>query len=399
MNYRKILIGIAACIFACETGFSQIVFTEQEKQSISKGLNDFATELMYVIPETSTQQNVWADAFIGKVFPAFPPHFGGGITIGGTLLNAEGVKLAADTMMTKVKSITDDFQENVQSLGLSKINNIDYSNMFDIGKLPSKIFIPTATVDLRIGGLFLPFDIGVCAMMTNPNLTDIDLSNPSSILSANGNLKFGGSKYNGTIDYLTVGGDLRYAILEGDLILPKISIGAGYYYTTGSIGFNAKSEKQTNFTDSLGGNTKQITTAGINIAYNTQTAFVQLEVSKKILFMTIFGGARGIVSSSTNSWSWDFDTHNTNENEEVAKLFKAAASDSGTVSSGNGITDVYKKGKWDFSNIQPQVYAGVGFNFLCLQTTIGACADISSLYRTDKTDFIWSAFFSFRAKL
>lgn len=402
MNYKKILLSLSALVFAGGICFADITFSQTDKDKISKGLNDFATELMYVIPETSTQQNVWADAFIGKVFPAFPPHLGGGITIGGTLLNAQGVKDSADAILEKVNGIVGDFKSNAEGQSLN-MSGLRFEDMFDFGKLPAKIFLPTATVDLRVGGIFLPFDIGICAMMTNPNLTKIDLSNPTSVLNANGNLKFGGKKYNGTIDYLTLGGDLRFALLEGDLILPKISLGAGYYYTSGSIGFNAQTKCRTDF-GAQGGYSNQITTADINLAYNTQTAFIQLEVSKKIAIVTVFGGARGIVSSSTNSWSWSFKTENDNDSDAFRDLnlgsyFKCEAEDSGTVSSGNDITAEFKKGKWDFKSIQPQVYAGCGFNFLVLQTTLGVCADISSLYRANKTDFIWSGFWSFRAKL
>lgn len=407
MNYRKILAATAALIFTGTMAFAQIRFSEEDKAKISEGLNSFATELMYVIPETSTQQNVWADAFIGKLFPALPPHLGGGITIGATMLNAEGVKDAATAMIGKVNDIAGIFNTNASGLD-ARLGSLDFKEkLLNFGELPSKIILPTATVDLRIGGLILPFDIGICAMMTNPNLTAIDLSNPMSVLNANGNLKFGGKKYNGTVDFLTLGGDIRFALLEGDLILPQISLGGGYYYTAGSIGFSAKPDPLKTDFGNLGRGT-QITTADINLAYNTQTAFLQLEVSKKIAIVTVFGGARGIISNSTNSWSWSFKTENIVDEDSpqketyannIANLFYCEENDSGTVSSGNDITEDFKNGKWDFKGIQPQVYAGVGFNFLVLQTTLGVCADISSLYRKNTDEFVWSGFFSFRAKL
>ena len=51
------------------------------KQDISNGMDKFGKTLLVAAPESAVQQNVWADAYIGKLFPALPPHFGFGFSV------------------------------------------------------------------------------------------------------------------------------------------------------------------------------------------------------------------------------------------------------------------------------------------------------------------------------
>lgn len=97
------------------------------------GLNDFCDDLADVIPNSQTQQNVYAEAWIGKLFPGF--HFGAGVNAGVSALDVSTLKDAA------------------LALGVDDVKDINDTLVF-----------PTITVDARLGGIILPFDIGVTAM-------------------------------------------------------------------------------------------------------------------------------------------------------------------------------------------------------------------------------------------
>lgn len=344
-----------------------------DSTKISDGLNDFAKQLLVVVPESSTQQNVWADAYIGKVFPSFPPHFGGGITIGVTQLDMTGFKNAADGLISNYNSVTQSLSSLTSIAGIT-------TNKLNFGTIPDTFFMPTASVDVRIGGIVLPFDIGLCAMMTNPSLFSVDLSNPDSITDMSSPLTFSAFGYDGTFDYLTIGADIRYAVFEGNLVLPTISVGGGYYFTKGEFGASTSSE--TTIQDA----SVQTTTANIDMSFKTQVCFLQVQASKSFAIVTVYGGLRGILSNSTDSWAWSYAT----KNNTLAAL-SASEKDSGTVASGSEPSSVYQDGKWDFSAIQPQLYGGVGFNFLVFQTALGACWDMRNM--------LWSGSFTFIAKL
>ena len=341
MKLRKFLItAIAVSTISVCTVFA-VSLDSDTKESISTGLNDFATELLVVIPEASTQQNIWSDAYIGKVFPSFPPHLGGGLTIGGTKLDMTGFSKAANSLVSGYNSVATTLTDTAAGLGIdsSKFSmpNMDFT-------IQDSFFMPTLSADVRIGGLFLPFDIGICGMMTNPSLFSVDLSDPTSILSASSPMNFSLFGFDGSFSYLALGVDIRYAVLEGNLVLPKISVGGGYYYTKG--GFDVASSSDTTIT----GDVVQTTEAKMDMSFETQVMFLQAEVSKNIAVATVFGGARGLLSKSTNSWAWNYSTSNS---DSAFASLSGSSSGEGTVSSGNGVTDVYgEDGKWDFSAIQ-----------------------------------------------
>ena len=378
MKINKIIVALAVtAIIGSSAAFA---IDETTKENVSNGMNDFATELLTAVPEAATQQNVWADAYIGKLFPSFPVHLGGGITIGGSQLDMTGFKNAAESLTNGYNALaTSDFATLLSTYSDFSMSKMDFT-------IPDSFFMPTATVDIRLGGIVLPFDVGICAMMTNPSLFSVDLSNPESILSASNAMSFSAFGFDGTFDYLTIGADIRYCLYEGNLILPKISLGGGYYYVKGEFAVNSSS-------DATAGSATVTTTANMDLSFKTQVMFLQAQVSKNFAFATIYGGVRGIVSDSANTWAWKYSS--VSGDSTISE-----DNDSGTVSSGNGavVSDVYQDGKWDFSNIQPQIFAGVGFNFLCFQTTVGACVDVASFFR-DNGKYLWSGSFSFRAKM
>lgn len=349
----------------------KIPISEDKKTEIANGLNAFAGNILVAAPQAATQQNVWADAYIGKLFPSLPPHFGVGISLGGTKMDMTGLKDAA----TAFEGMINDF---VPDSGDSSITD-QLKGTVDFGSIPDIFVMPTVSIDARIGGIFLPFDIGISAMMTNPSLFSVDLSDPNSLTSMSAPMNFNAFGFNGSADYLTLGIDVRYCVLDGGVILPKVSVGAGYNITKGSFGISSD---------------KSGVDANMNLSFNTQVIYVQAEVSKSIMIATVFGGARALVSNTSTSWAWNINgTKSLGVNNLIISGEDSGSCNADTTSS------TYQDGKWDFSGVQPQLYAGVGFNFLVFQTSLSVCADIRSFMdRTNYEDALWSGAFSFHVK-
>lgn len=349
----------------------EIPISEDKKTEIANGLNAFAGNILVAAPQAATQQNVWADAYIGKLFPSLPPHFGVGISLGGTKMDMTGLKDAA----TAFEGMINDF---VPDSGDSSITD-QLKGTVDFGSIPDIFVMPTVSIDARIGGIFLPFDIGISAMMTNPSLFSVDLSDPNSLTSMSAPMNFNAFGFNGSADYLTLGIDIRYCVLDGGVILPKVSVGAGYNITKGSFGISSD---------------KSGVDANMNLSFNTQVIYVQAEVSKSIMIATVFGGARALVSNTSTSWAW-----NINGTKSLGGYnLIISGEDSGSCNA-DTTSSTYQDGKWDFSGVQPQLYAGVGFNFLVFQTSLSVCADIRSFMdRTNYEEALWSGAFSFHVK-
>lgn len=285
--------------------------------SINNGLDDFSDELGIAVPQAAVQQNVYADSFIGKIFPSVPPHFAVGFNTGLTHINTEGLAAVAD------------------NLGISDVKD--------------NYYFPVMNADIRIGGLFLPFDIGFSFMKLNSLETSA----------------FGSDI---TVDFFTVAADIRYALIKEGLIAPGISLGAGYSYNSGSFGI---------------GNDD----AEANVDYKVHTIYTALQISKafnipvvKIGF-TPFAGLRAVLSKYDNDYDWRIKN---SVAVEAAKFAGIAYS-----GSGNNSSDT-------FGNFQPQLYGGVGFNFMVMQLTGSVCADLRNL-GTDSR--LWSGALSLRIKM
>ncbi|MCR5217497.1 hypothetical protein [Treponema sp.] len=332
-----------------------------DKSGIRDGMNDFASTLLVAAPQSAVQQNVWSDAYIGKFFPSLPMHFGVGLSLGGTKLDMSGLKAAAKSFESAAKSATG--------------SNVDF------GTIPSSFFLPTISIDARIGGIIFPFDIGVSFMMTNPSLTGVNFDDPDSITDASQAMTFSWMGFDGSLDYITFGLDARYAIWEGNLLLPKLSVGAGYVYTRGQVGVTSSES-----------NTK----ANLDLSYSTHVIFLETQVSKNFLVATVFAGGRALLSNTTTSWAWDIATSYTTSGDVTLTV---KDSDSGSYTS-DGYSSDYKHGDFDFSRIQPQVFAGASFNFIIFQATANICADVRSFMDSDNYDSaLWSGALSFHVKL
>ena len=283
--------------------------------TVNSGLDDFASELGFAVPQAAVQQNVYADAFIGKVFPAVPPHFAVGFNTGFTHLNTSGLAKAAD------------------SLGIDGVND--------------DLYFPVLNADIRIGGLFLPFDVGFSFMtldVSSLNTMDADF----------------------TAEFTTFAVDARYALLEDGLVTPGISVGVGFSMNSGTFGASNKY-------------------AEVTVDYNVKTLYTQLQISKALnipvvsIGFTPFLGLRGLVSNYSNDWSWK------GKNSAISTVVDTY----GLKTSGTASSD-------GFGGFQPQVYGGVGFNFMLIQLTASACADLRHIGGDDN---LWSGALSLRAKL
>ncbi len=363
-------------------------------EEISAGLEAFSESLYNALPEAATQQNVWADTYMGKLFPSIIPHMGAGVSIGGTVIDMSGLKTAAEGIQTSYEDIC-------SSLGDAIIASGSYVSLpsINFGLIPETFILPTASVDIRLGGVLLPMDIGLCAIATNPALSGIDWKNvtgiPATLMSISNPINFNTLGFNMDIDYLTLGADFRFRVIpEGD-ILPGLSLGGGYYYIAGSFAVNSEDSTE------ISGVGTQTTTSSMELDYSTQVIFAQIQLSKRISSCSFFVGGRGLLASTTTAWKWSFSSANDGESEEAQAL---CYSDSDSSENAEGTTSLKEafssmtSGSFDWTNIRPQLYAGAGFNFWVVQITASVCADVRSLFE-NSTDFIWSGALSCHVKL
>ena len=316
MRVRSVSAFTAALLLSAASAFASTADIDKAFES----LNGTLTE---VVPETTIQLGVWSDAYIGKLFPSFPPHFGAGVSAGGTFIETKALSNAIGTIITEINShaagATTDFNFTV----------------------PDQIPLPSASVHVRIGGFILPFDIGVYGAYFDLNT-----------------LKF--EDFTGTVNYYTIGGDIRYAIMKGSTTLPKLSVGAGYIRTHLALSMTGAST----YGGTVGSTPASVTAnADTNTSFDLNTIFVQAQISKKFLILTPYAGVRAYVTSSKSHYDYSYSS-----------TYEIGGVPQGNVPGGNGSSSRdYGTGdfNFDWNNIRPQLYAGLGLNLLFVNCTVG----------------------------
>ena len=160
--------------------------------------------------------------------------------------------------------------------------------------------------------------------------------------------------FDATVEYLTFGGDLRYAIYEGNIFMPKVSLGVGYFYAQQELNFDINKTKSAIYNDV---ETKVNINANANLLLKTHTFFAQMQISKKILIITPFIGARAYYTFFENECDWNYKTQIVN-------------GESPTPITNDGQKVYITNKKLNTNNIRPQVYLGVGLNAPILQVAI-----------------------------
>jgi len=173
-------------ILVCTMTLAAIGAWAQDLSDFQDGFEIFAGQMAPTLSYNATIGNNWSDAYIGNF-----PHFGVGVALGATMIPVE-------SLSALFLSIADELSVPTE---LAKLG------------LP----IPAAALSAKLGGLFLPFDIGIKGMILPESIT-------SSLLNAGI-----------SADYTLLGGNLRFGIIKSNLLLPDVSIGIGYNRLDGSI--------------------------------------------------------------------------------------------------------------------------------------------------------------------
>ncbi|MDX9958015.1 MAG: hypothetical protein RBT68_06185 [Spirochaetia bacterium] len=213
----------------------------QDLAVFQDGFETFATDMAATLSYNATIGNNWSDAYIGGF-----PHFGAGISVGATTVPADSLDALFDSMGIAVPS-------SINSMGLP---------------------IPAAAVSVKLGGFVLPFDVGVKAMVLPAAATEA-LS--AADISA---------------DYKLLGGNLRFALLKQNILMPDVSVGLGYNRLTGSISMPIGDGSESfTFND---GTDDYVFTAGtpkLAMDWMTDSFDLTIQISKSLLFFRPYAGA------------------------------------------------------------------------------------------------------------
>ncbi|MCK4542137.1 MAG: hypothetical protein KAU17_07890 [Spirochaetales bacterium] len=241
---KKILIGFIVCLVS----ITPVVGQTMDVDVIEEQFGIFAEAVAGTLPMTAGIGLSWSDPYIGKF-----PHFGVGLSLGFAGIPQESFSAVFAAIPGAPDPLAD--------LNLPAVIGIPF---------------PAYSLDGRIGGFGLPFDIGIKIGFIPEKLGDESLL-PEGM----------------GLDYFMIGGDLRYALLEEKTLIPEIAIGAGYTHLRGSIGVPMGADVVVQNLD-VGTETYYLELTQPNLAFDWQTDVIEakVQIAKKILFIRPYLGAK-----------------------------------------------------------------------------------------------------------
>ncbi|MDR2900592.1 MAG: hypothetical protein LBV20_03615 [Treponema sp.] len=306
MKNKMIAVGLALILISAGNVFAQ----QFDLGDLQSDINAFSAEMAETLPFNSALGLSWSDAYIGNF-----PHFGVGAFAGASLMDA-----------TTVMNLLDDF---------------DISVPFDINSIP----LPAAGAEARLGGLIIPFDIGLKLGW----LPAIDLPNSS-------------------FDYFMVGADIRYAIMKGNIILPKITLGVGYNYMQGDI----KTSMDGGMSYDIDSYTISVSDPEVNLKWSTQVVDVKLQVSKNLFFVTPSVGIGASYSWSEAGYNVSSNTTFNGDIEDINAALESQGLPAINLGN-NGFGSIIENSGWDV-----RLFAGLAFNILVIKIDLNAMYDLNN---------------------
>jgi len=145
------------------------------------------------------------------------------------------------------------------------------------------MFLPAYTAEGRVGGFFLPFDIGF----------KIGYLPPVGLWGSGMNM-----------NYLLVGGDIRYAVLDSS-IWPKVSVGIGLNYMNAGVGGKAGSAQEISYYNGTSTDSIKIEKPDVNLKWNTFALDFKAQISKSFFIITPYLGLGGSYAWSSAGYTVD----------------------------------------------------------------------------------------------
>jgi hypothetical protein len=248
----KALVILMVCI-----AFPVISQTIPTYDDLEQSFAEFSEGVASTLPFNALTGLTWSDAHI-KNFP----HFGLGATVGATFMPYINL------------------EETLTLLGvdLATLSDSEIGSILEEFGMP----FPSVSLEARIGGFFLPFDLGIKVGFIPQ---DFDLSVVTEGFALN---------------YFSIGGDLRFRVLKQWFMIPCISVGSGITYQQGSIDIPGILGSNMELA-AVGPYSLEMQDPSLNFNWNTLVVDLKTQASWDLFLMTPYIGAGASYSMTASA--------------------------------------------------------------------------------------------------
>ena len=312
----KRLIVVLVLVLSAGALFAQI----SNFAAFQSAIQGFANSAASALPLESSVGLNWSDANVGQF-----PHLGIGFTVGAATIPYSAI------------------QNTISSFGGSIPSKLSFLSSIGIP-------VPAYTVDVRVGGFILPFDVGLKFGYVPPNSLSV------------GNFQ---------ADYLLLGGDFRYSVLQDSGLSPGLSVGIGYTYMRGNVSIPGVLGGTTTIASATFGGTSHslgFTNPSLNFFWNTNVIDAKIQLSKTLFIITPYiglGASYGISNAGGGIQSALTVDGGTASQTQIDQMNSALGTNYSNSNQTFGVT----AGANGFST---RVFGGFSFNLFVLKLGFGA---------------------------
>ena len=301
--------------YLLEEGSQYINDYDVLKNTINTSFGNFSKNLTYGLIDSSSMQNTWPNSYIGHFFPGF--HLGLGVDFSVATFDASPLFDLTDALGMQ------DFRQDLKKDFYSDIPSF----------LENKLIFPTASINARIGGFVLPFDIGLSFMSLDTK--DISLSNDFNF------------------KYSNIAGDVRYNFLNigPNLLKIKASGVLGIYHTAGDLNISDPQDAE-------------------KFHYDQTSRSIGAQADVKTIFLDVFAGLKFLtpLSASTElsaSPNWSYITKTSGAEAAIINSILPKE-----IKKSNEINP--------FDYFHPVIFGGLGFSLFLFKIGLGASYNFES---------------------
>ena len=203
---------------------------------VESSFETFADETATALPMMAGMGLNWNDAYMGGF-----PRFGVGLTLGAVFIPSEAFEDV--TALTGDESLND-----MTSLGVP---------------------LPMYAIEGRIGIPIFPMDAGFKVGVLDSSAMELD---------------------NVMVGYTMFGGDVRYALIKGNVLMPEVSIGVGYTYLRGEV-ISPVDDQTIDISGTGVADALIISDTDMLFNWNVNVFDFKVQASKKLLLLNLSAGA------------------------------------------------------------------------------------------------------------
>ncbi|MBN1685621.1 MAG: hypothetical protein JW852_03155 [Spirochaetales bacterium] len=332
---KKILFLLFACILTISGVFAQ---DPADFEAVKDAFAAFADDLSSALPFASTIGLNWSDSYIGNF-----PHL-------GVALSAGAVGLPAEAFGKVLGTLTGG------ELGGDMLDFLP-PELAEFGERFGLPF-PAAALEARVGGLLLPFDIGLKVGFI-PDEVDMGEILPAGMSAT----------------YELVGADVRLRLVEEKGLIPEIIVGGGVNRLTGGVSFSAGDSINVDGFEVQGFGTYRITLDDPTFGFDWETTVfdVKAQISKRLLIVTPYLGIGATMGKSKVSGGAYTNVNAYNEMDELIDATEWAEIQQALLLLGEDVPQLSETGFTitnSKSGFATRVYGGASLNLLFIKLDI-----------------------------